>query len=96
VKLGRCAAVAGDRAAAGCRGGAAGESAAAVGEGAAASGEVVAAGCRGLGAAEFSAAAGGGVGGGGADVGMVGGIGRKWGSMGSRVVGGVDGCVVDA
>jgi hypothetical protein len=72
--------------------GAAGEGAAV----AAAAGEVVAAGCRGLVAAEFSVAAEGGVGGGGAGVGMVGGIGKSWGSMVSRFVGGVDGYVVDA
>jgi hypothetical protein len=60
--------------------GAAGEGAAAVGEGAAVAataGEVVAASCRGLVAAEFSAAAEGGVGGGGADMGMVVGIGKS-------------------
>jgi hypothetical protein len=60
--------------------GAVGEGVAAVGEGAAmaaAAGEVVAAGCRGLVAAEFSAATEGGVGGGGAGMGMVGGIGKS-------------------
>jgi hypothetical protein len=67
----------------------------AAGEGAAAVGEGVAAGCRGLVAAKISATAEGGVGGGGAGVGMVGGIGKSWGSMVSRFVGGVDGCLVD-
>jgi hypothetical protein len=56
---------------------AAGEGAAATEEGAAMAGEVVAAGYRGLVAAEFSAAAEGGVGGGGAGMGMVGGIGKS-------------------
>jgi hypothetical protein len=42
-----------------------------------AAGEVVVAGCRGLVAAEVSAASEGGVGGGGAGIGMVGGIGKS-------------------
>jgi hypothetical protein len=94
--LGRGAATAGDRAAAGCRGGESGESGATAGEEAAAAGKEAAAGWRGLAAAEISAAAGGGVGDGGADVDMVGGIGRKWGSMGSMMAGGVDVCVMEA
>jgi hypothetical protein len=61
----------------GCRGGESGEEAATAGERGAAAGEEAAADWRGLAAAEFSAAAGGGVRDGGADVGMVGGIGRK-------------------